>query len=134
MKLRTLICFLTCLGLLGCSVSEPFYTRIELPKDLNESTQRSFAGQVFASLRTQNFFTEINRKFPNVTQQKLDLIDMGLDVVVTSSGRSCFISIGVKNVRGFPEAKGVVDFGIQYAKEELERILKLQKHRGSNGA
>ena len=133
--MRSLICIFTCLALIGCTVKQSLYKRIELPKNLTEATQRSIANQVFASLRTKKFVAELGQKFPSVTQQQLALTDMRWDVVVsTSSGRSFFISIGVKNTRGFPDAEGVVDFAIQYAQAELDRILKTTpKQGGGNG-
>jgi hypothetical protein len=134
MTRRSFFCIFTCLALIGCTVKQSLYKRIELPKNLPEATQRSIANQVFAALWTQKFVTELGQKFSSVTQQKLALTDMRWDVVVSSSGRSFFISIGVKDTSGFPEAEGVVDFAIRYAQGELGRILKgTPKKGGGNG-
>jgi hypothetical protein len=124
MKIRTLLIIFALFALMGCSVNQSVYKRIELPSALPEATQRSIANEVFASLRSKEFASELSQKFPGVTPQQLALTDMRWDVVSsTSSGRSFFISFGVKNTKGFPEAESVVDFAMAHVQRELDRIL-----------
>lgn len=114
------------LVLAACSFRQSFYKRYQLPKGLDEATEQKVFRGVVQALRSQPFIDELKKRFPTVTQAKLLKTDIRYDVlktVGTDSTRSVFVSIGVKDTSDFPEAGPLVDFFLEYAKAEAEKIL-----------
>jgi len=107
----------------GCTFSRSLYKRFPLPDGLDQPSAQKVFMSVVQAMRSQPFVDELKKRFPNITQPQLLKTDIRFEWFETSGKRTYFVSFGVKDTSGFPDAEALIDFAVEYGKAEAQKSL-----------
>ncbi|HYE75194.1 MAG TPA: hypothetical protein VEF04_17765, partial [Blastocatellia bacterium] len=120
--------------LVGCiQVNQSLYKRTQIPKNFDDVTQQAILQESLMQLKQPETKGLLLSRFPNLKESDLMKSDLRWEVFQTADSKTYFISVGVKDVKSFPQSDEFVSYLLELANKAIQTSANKYKGKESNG-